>query len=1139
MTNRDGINWPGTGSWAQDSLTLLRTLGEKLEVPKFKGGTDILTSVPTPWARALLFESALYDEDHPSRHDVEDQWRGLLGMLALAKPLGIESTLVVTPFNLDKHVETVIGSTMSLLRPTYITEKDGKDVDEEEGKWKTFHLIIVEEANPGDTKKKQVVLGATSPRTLVFTSADHKCPPSIPFHNEHGRLSDPVVFYKQYEDTQGLHLGMLATWIDNLLEAVARDDVVANLLGKLPAPPGASRRSRREMLKDSLKSWKGSLEGYQRKPVAFFPSRFSGSAYELIKGVEAGPQNGAKQSDLLLEGRNDVIAVPDPKRGCVLVGPHGENVETGVITIWTGQVVQVGQPLPRPFSFLPKNVTVLEPADLFEDRLIAANLVDDATFCCKVENHKYLYPFKPEILEYLDPSKIAESTVVVPEPRGVKVQLDMPLVNQKRIRATRSYTPDEIISLDPKTHELYPTSGLALWPDFISEDFKPYFYFKKQMSPDISNEVDFKPVVEYVRDGNRKRWIAGDSKDAAVGKAGQAESKLACRPKDQKPGGDRWYAADRPIPAFSGRIQGHTGVLLLKPLEHKKVEKGNEWHVSVDLGSTHTRAFYVRPDPNKGGRYSPGDIHPLEFTTHSRLLTESGQEPRFKPDFFALQGTDHPPLELKTLCMMPEAYPEQVPVLDYPKWLPREGFAYLHWIYSADYDEGHLRADLKWSSNNQDFGLRSYLNCLLLMVQAEAAKKGALVKSVRYSYPSVFTRTLTGKHKDAWDTAREFAFGPQKTDQKEQTPATAAQDSEGEQVFSEAVAVCRYLQWFEGAPVTENVISLDVGGSTTDFAIWAGEKLQSQQSVKIATDVVGHFLQSNRASRFLRLFADTLQDDPYRITVNLHDWENRKSGYILLFNNILGYLESRGMLDRLVGRIMVDDASRDLMAYLILLFGSVSYFAGLLGRKQGLAGQRCHVYFCGKGGKLVEWIPGWKQTLEPIFLAGLNGSDAQNASVQVDLNPPTKPKEEVGRGLLALSRLAHDREGAAGMEIYKKKSDVIVGETGYSGLDWDGPLNSEKLQSLPDKVPTLCELRELSNFLKAFREGRGTKGAAEQLGIHSIDSDRFATTLKERLFGQASGRVVHDLKHDPDNAILEPLFITEVKVLWNLAGIPL
>src|SRR5215212_9912053 len=120
--DRDGIQWQEpVGSWKQgQDIVHLATIAEKLVIPPDRENTDILNSIPTPWSRLLLFESALYNAQHPAHADVLDQWRGLLGLLALAHPLGIdlqpgsaENTIRLEDF----AGEHVIAKTFADLRP--------------------------------------------------------------------------------------------------------------------------------------------------------------------------------------------------------------------------------------------------------------------------------------------------------------------------------------------------------------------------------------------------------------------------------------------------------------------------------------------------------------------------------------------------------------------------------------------------------------------------------------------------------------------------------------------------------------------------------------------------------------------------------------------------------------------------------------------------------------------------------------------------------------------------------------------------------------------------------------------------------------------------------------------------------------
>src|SRR5258708_1188050 len=104
QTGRDGIDWPSTvGTWKQnEDISRLVTFANNLDVSQAPEDTDLLNSVPTPWARLLLFESALYNDEHPSHADVEDQWRGLLGALALAVPLQLK--VKIESIKLRKYV---------------------------------------------------------------------------------------------------------------------------------------------------------------------------------------------------------------------------------------------------------------------------------------------------------------------------------------------------------------------------------------------------------------------------------------------------------------------------------------------------------------------------------------------------------------------------------------------------------------------------------------------------------------------------------------------------------------------------------------------------------------------------------------------------------------------------------------------------------------------------------------------------------------------------------------------------------------------------------------------------------------------------------------------------------------------------
>jgi hypothetical protein len=192
-----------------------------------------------------------------------------------------------------------------------------------------------------------------------------------------------------------------------------------------------------------------------------------------------------------------------------------------------------------------------------------------------------------------------------------------------------------------------------------------------------------------------------------------------------------------------------------------------------------------------------------------------------------------------------------------------------------------------------------------------------------------------------------------------------------------------------------------------------------------------------------------------------------------------------------------------------------------------------YVYFCGKGGQLITWINNHELFVREMFSAGLLGThNAPQPTLDVKPALSDKPKQEVGRGLLAESSLSAARDASQqGGLLNLAPPKVTFGEEGYGTHHWDDDLDDETLLSLSHQIPAYGTLRELNNFVKAFVNSVSTRDAALLLKLGTHEPSGFQANLKGRLFGKARGRIVYDLQQHPNEALLESLFITEVKVL--------
>ena len=148
---------PKTGTWEQVPTVALNNIADNLQVTKVDAKYIDIDSIPSMWARPLLFEIALYDEEHPMHECVVDEWRGLLAMLALKelRKFRLETQLITIPDGDGGKTPEFLHALRKLLPE--------RTLDSAETTWDKLYLILF----------KGKPIGMTSPTTLVFTSIDY------------------------------------------------------------------------------------------------------------------------------------------------------------------------------------------------------------------------------------------------------------------------------------------------------------------------------------------------------------------------------------------------------------------------------------------------------------------------------------------------------------------------------------------------------------------------------------------------------------------------------------------------------------------------------------------------------------------------------------------------------------------------------------------------------------------------------------------------------------------------------------------------------------------------------------------------------------------------------------------------------
>src|SRR5690606_4796881 len=125
----------------------------------------------------------------------------------------------------------------------------------------------------------------------------------------------------------------------------------------------------------------------------------------------------------------------------------------------------------------------------------------------------------------------------------------------------------------------------------------------------------------------------------------------------------------------------------------------------------------------------------------------------------------------------------------------------------------------------------SYTAHLFLSVAAEAAAAGARVGSIVTAYPSVFPEYLRYRHEQEWGRLSD-AYGV------EVKPPVA-----------ESTALASFLARALNVPIQANLLAVDIGGSTSDLAVWAGGRQRISDSVRLAGGLISQLVATDPVAR--------------------------------------------------------------------------------------------------------------------------------------------------------------------------------------------------------------------------------------------------------------------------------------------------
>lgn len=775
------------GKWDVRERDSLEQLGTGLKVDKVE--TEI-SSIPDMWARPMLFEMALLNQDHVLHPRILGEWRGLLAMLALKEVVRL-NRLTVTQVTLpvpprrkenrddDNPAETSQRDflhTLAKLLPKATLAADTS--------WQSLYLFLFN-GRP---------IGMTSPTTIVATAADYL-----------DRISSQEVGW--YDGTYLLDPApilpprqkqILGGWLDNL---------IARMDGHL----GINN--------DRWNLLSGLLRGFSRDlGPGFFSASQSGFG---IQGSDAGifkyldkPADGNVQDEshvrlIPSEGRSPAKPLLVLERGIAEqwdVSPQNVTVD-GAQTLASANVQVPNAEVWRGSDFFTKKLFVIFQENAFPGTMSTGS--QPLTLPGGSTSVTPILPLNADLMQHLTAEDLAQSVRWDQTPDGLKIRLFLKLTGPdlngagRGIELTKLYRREDI-----KTMDNVPT--LETWPNFKAAGWKAYYTCYS--TDDVTATFAARPF--------------------ATGNAIESDLQLGGRRQRRY-----WRTETYPeamicraaVPnAQTSQMESHDAGLLLLAPPPTVTARGESYRVGIDFGASSTTI-----SARLGQQGFPKAV---KFANRKISVTASGDRAQAQLfDFFLPRIESEMPL-LSFFHDFQNSADEIKPFLD--------GHAYL--LESAEqFEPGTegLSFDLKWSTDGDDRRrVRAFLTQLCLQTAAELVASGATHVSWAFSYPTAFSEEQSEGFPGIWRLVTSHCIAQSGL---QQTSANTSQ--------TESVAAALYFVNQRNAATAMGTIFIDIGGSTSDISIWQDNHPIWQTSVRLAgRNLFSNYLWHN--PEFLSLF---------------------------------------------------------------------------------------------------------------------------------------------------------------------------------------------------------------------------------------------------------------------------------------------
>ena len=1075
-------NIAGSGEWKAEDATFLEKLanGLKMSGEEVVSAADI-NSVPDVWARVLIVRNGLLD----SSKSIVDEWRGTLALLALApyyKHIYELSSDIVNIQDIKNNPYTVgnaspnanyahIGKILFDVKPQD-TMTQGQD-------WNAIGVL--------NFNKKAIAV--INPYTMVAAARDYTSIDNIrklPWY-EDGFLKDPC----NAKDMRNEQYRVLSHYLQNLISGIqglnpSNMEVFNAMMGRL------------QEFKTSCDGKAGTAEFSGWSPTKVNLNLPAQPVYDKLSQIFIGTTDQNAKFDCGLAVRPEFKGQINGAIFADFRVAQSTGRTLSDIRVWNNyslnslrQDENLSKTLKAECE--KEGYLYLTPETIFTEKLAVFAGDNRKLKEHSKEGNQFAYPVNSALLMFMDPKTLSTNCIVTPDGDNYKVVIYLELVSETG--NSMNYTLEKIYKAKDVVKNRGVPLGFSVWPDIKIENWDQYFFFYDGnaqvniLPKNIFAVNDIRNKLESLAGGDKIKFIDNMmTSHQVIGEEipiQQTTAVTELRSLKSSPEAILCNIATQSSgKSYTEHSKRADVGLILFPDAHEVQETSNQWAIGIDFGTTNSCVYF------KENKEDPKE---LIFKNRINLPYEPGTEEEEIEEVMQAHKEFVPSrvVTVPFMTILRERSYKETSVENLPF---RGNFIYyvdqvLYAIQDLPDDKRPLKFNLKWDEAEQSrTKVQYFVSQLVLQAAVEAAANGVKRENLifNFSYPEAYNADHLRAFKRITRRAVTVGLGDEKFKVQEKTS-----------FLTESISSALYFAKGQDVPLVNNVVTIDIGGGTSDLSIWQDRNLLWRNSFRLAgKDVLINHLTNN-----LTLIKDISGNDDLLLE-SYETLQKIKTNKAKLSNGIELLVNSPQFGEAFKNRFNIingKEKGKELSELTELALSGILYYVSQVinhliesGDFKTSADQSKALRIClgGKASTLYKIV--FEDSDDQEGLSKMIEKMTGGIFTSIGIIFTEAPKHEVSYGLLV------DQEGATDLNIKERSHETVLGEDVMVGKNKVG-IVSQLDPETKWRVKDIAQLKTFLKYLKAY--------------------SKIPVTLTKKLEGDIEGKINTELTNGQSRAL--------------------